>query len=186
MNSEINSLKDLYQLLLPALKSKKREMKLSKYSYIKEIDIWNYIKDNILFHHDSIPMGEFAIGTNTTAYVMAQKYGIADKLPILIAEKMGPHFAVGDTCYTWSEDTPVYNPNGKEIIARDNEVSILRKEDVSKAYFGCHTDITIPYEELALLEVIRKDGSRTSIIEDGHFVLPGTEELNKPLVDKKS
>ena len=43
MNSEINSLKDLYQLLLPALKSKKREMKLSKYSYIKEIDIWNYI-----------------------------------------------------------------------------------------------------------------------------------------------
>ena len=146
----------------------------------------NYIKDNILFHHDSIPMGEFAIGTNTTAYVMAQKYGIADKLPILIAEKMGPHFAVGDTCYTWSEDTPVYNPNGKEIIARDNEVSILRKEDVSKAYFGCHTDITIPYEELALLEVIRKDGSRTSIIEDGHFVLPGTEELNKPLVDKKS
>ena len=146
----------------------------------------NYIKDNILFHHDSIPMGEFAIGTNTTAYVMAQKYGIADKLPILIAEKMGPHFAVGDTCYTWSEDTPVYNPNGKEIIARDNEVSILRKEDVSKAYFGCHTDITIPYEELALLEIIRKDGSRTSIIEDGHFVLPGTEELNKPLVDKKS
>ena len=33
------------------------------------------------------PMGEFAIGTNTTAYVAALKYGIADKLPILIAEK---------------------------------------------------------------------------------------------------
>lgn len=52
-------------------------------------------------------MGEFAIGTNTTAYVAALKYGIADKLPILIAEKMGPHFAVGDTCYSWAEDTPV-------------------------------------------------------------------------------
>ena len=41
-------------------------------------------------------------------------------MPILIAEKMGPHFAVGDTCYSWQEDTPVYNPDGKEIIARDN------------------------------------------------------------------
>ena len=39
----------------------------------------------------------------------------------MIAEKMGPHFAVGDTCYSWAEDTPVYNPDGKEIIARDNE-----------------------------------------------------------------
>ena len=66
---------------------------------------------------------------------LAEKYGIADKLPILIAEKMGPHFAVGDTCYSWSEDTPVYNPDGKEIIARDNAVSIQRKEDVTKAYF---------------------------------------------------
>ena len=77
-----------------------------------------------------------------------EKYGIGDQLPVLIAEKMGPHFAVGDTCYSWGEDCPLYNPDGKEIIARDNErVSILRKEDVSKAYFGCHTDITVPYKE---------------------------------------
>ena len=51
-----------------------------------------YIEDNILFHHKTLPMGEFAIGTNTTAYRMARKYQIADKLPILIAEKTGPHF----------------------------------------------------------------------------------------------
>ena len=63
-------------------------------------------------------MGEFAIGTNTAAYTMARKYGIEDKLPILIAEKTGPHFAFGDTCYSWQEDTKVYNPDGKEIIAR--------------------------------------------------------------------
>ena len=107
-----------------------------------------YIEDNILFHHPRLAMGEFAIGTNTTAYVAAQKYDIADKLPILIAEKMGPHFAVGDTCYSWAEDTPVYNPDGKEIIARDNEISEMRKDDVSLAYYGCHTDITIPYDEL--------------------------------------
>ena len=139
-----------------------------------------YIEDNILHHHPKIPMGEFAIGTNTTAYVAALKYGIADKLPILIAEKMGPHFAVGDTCYSWSEDTAMYNPDGKEIIARDNEISILRKEDISKAYFGCHTDITIPYDELGSICVPGKNGEKISIIEDGRFVLAGTEELNKP------
>ena len=35
-----------------------------------------YIEDNILFHHPKLAMGEFAIGTNTTAYVAAQKYNI--------------------------------------------------------------------------------------------------------------
>ena len=139
----------------------------------------NFIKENILYHHDTLPLGEFAIGTNTTAYVMAQKYQIGHLLPILIAEKMGPHFAVGDTCYSWSEDTPVYNPDGREIIARDNEVSIQRKQDVSKAYFGCHTDITIPYDELDSIWVEALDGSEIYIIRDGRFVLTGTEPLNE-------
>lgn len=138
-----------------------------------------YFFENVMYHRDTLPLGEFAIGTNTTAYVMAQKYQIADKLPILIAEKMGPHFAIGDTCYSWQEDTPVYNANGKEIIARDNEVSLLRKEDPAKAYMGCHTDITIPYEEIGHIDVLCRDGRRIRIIEDGRFVLPGTEELNK-------
>lgn len=145
-----------------------------------------YIEDNILYHHPKLPMGEFAIGTNTTAYVAAEKYGIAEKLPILIAEKMGPHFAVGDTCYSWAEDTPVYNPDGREIIARDNEISILRREDISLAYYGCHTDITIPYEELGSIAVIDEEGERTLIIENGRFVLPGTEELNRPFEDGRS
>ena len=138
-----------------------------------------YIEDNILFHHPRLAMGEFAIGTNTTAYVAAQKYNIADKLPILIAEKMGPHFAVGDTCYSWAEDTPVYNPDGKEIIARDNEISEMRKDDVSLAYYGCHTDITIPYDELGSICAVDDDGGMIPVIENGRFVLPGTEALNE-------
>ena len=110
-----------------------------------------------------------------------EKYGIADKLPILIAEKMGPHFAVGDTCYSWAEDTPVFNPDGREIIARDNEISDSAIKKISvMAYYGCHTDITIPYEELGSIRVIDEDGEGTSIIENGRFVLPGTEELNIP------
>lgn len=140
-----------------------------------------YIEDNILKGHQSLPLGEFAIGTNTTAYVAGKKYGIEDKMPILIAEKTGPHFAVGDTCYSWSEDIRVYNPNGKEIVTKDNSVSVNRKEDVSKAYFNCHTDITIPYEELEEICVVTKDGKHIILIKDGRFVLPGTEVLNQPL-----
>ena len=146
-----------------------------------ELENKEYFLDYVLYRHPTLPLGEFAIGTNTTAYVAAKKYNIADKMPILIAEKMGPHFAVGDTCYSWAEDIKVYNPNGKEIVARDNSVSIQRKEDVSAAYFHCHTDITIPYEELKSITVECADGKEIEIIRDGIFVLPGTEILNEPL-----
>ena len=140
-----------------------------------------YIKDNILYHHDTLPIGEFAIGTNTTAYRMGQKYDIAGLLPILIAEKTGPHFAVGDTCYSHAEEVAVYNADGKEIIARDNSISLLRKTEIEKAYFNCHTDITIPYDELGKIDAVRADGSRIPIIEDGRFVLAGCEKLNEAL-----
>lgn len=139
------------------------------------------IHENLLMHHDTLPLGEFAIGTNTKAYRMAREFDIADKLPILIAEKTGPHFAVGDTCYSHAEDTPVFNPNGKEIIARDNEVSILRREDISKAYVNCHTDITIPYDELDSIVAVERDGTERPIISGGRFVVPGTEVLNEAL-----
>lgn len=140
-----------------------------------------FIKQNVMFNHETLPIGEFAIGTNTTAYMVAKKYHVVYKLPILIVEKMGPHFAVGDTCYSFEEDIKTYNPDGKEIVARENEVSALRKTDIKKAYFGCHTDITMPYDELGEITAVRKDGSKITIIKDGRFVLEGTELLNEPL-----
>lgn len=166
------------------LKISFKEGKITEYTctnFDSEEENKKYIFDNILHNHQTLPIGEFAIGTNTTAYAVAKKYDIADKYTILIAEKTGPHFAVGDTCYSWAEDVKVYNPDGKEIIARDNSISILRKEDPSKAYFQCHTDITIPYDELGSIVVVAKDGTKTEIIRDGRFVLPGTEILNEPL-----
>lgn len=140
-----------------------------------------FIKDNVLYHHDTLPMGEFAIGTNTTAFVMARKYGIEDKLPILIAEKTGPHFAFGDTCYSHAEDVKVYNPDGKEIIAKENECSLKRDEDPMNAYFNCHTDVTIPYDELGEISIVKEDNSVVTIIENGRFVLEGTMILNEAL-----
>jgi hypothetical protein len=140
-----------------------------------------FIKENVLYHHKTLPIGEFAIGTNTTAYVVAKKYGIESKLPILIAEKTGPHFAVGDTCYSHAEELAVFNPDGKEIVARDNEISVLRDSNPKRAYFNCHTDITLPYDELGELAAVLPDGARILIIQNGRFVLPGCEALNEPL-----
>ena len=149
-------------------------------NYGQEEENRRYIRENVLMHHETLPMGEFAIGTNTAAYVTARKYGIEGRLPILIAEKMGPHFAVGDTCFSWEEDVSTYNPDGKRMVAKENACSALRKEDIKKAYFNCHTDITIPYDELQEIAVVQEDGRRISLIRDGRFVLPGTEELNRP------
>ncbi len=154
-------------------------------NFDNEEDNRRLIDENILFFHPTLPMGEFAIGTNTTAYRMGKDFDIAAKLPILIAEKTGPHFAVGDTCYSHAEDVAVYNPDGKEIVARDNSVSLLRHTDRSKAYLNCHTDITIPFEELGEISAVTEDGRKLPIILNGKFTVEGCEELNLPLENEK-
>lgn len=140
-----------------------------------------YIEENLLFQHPTLPMGEFAIGTNTTAYAMGQKYGISHLLPILIAEKTGPHFAFGDTCFSHEEELVTYNPDGKQMMAKENRFSEMRHTEPSKAYFNCHTDVTIPYHELGDIIVHCRDGREIVLIQKGRFVLEGTEELNRVL-----
>jgi leucyl aminopeptidase (aminopeptidase T) len=178
----------LHQMKYVDLELKFQDGMIVEYScknFKDEKENQDFIKENLLHHHDTLPLGEFAIGTNTLAYKMGRDYGISEKLPILIAEKTGPHFAVGDTCYSRAEDIPAFNPDGKEIVARDNECSLLRKTELEKAYFNCHTDITIPYDELDKITVIRKDGSQADVISDGKFVVAGTESLNAPLEAKE-
>lgn len=155
-------------------------------NFEKEEENRKFVRDNVLMHHETLPMGEFAIGTNTVAYRMGKEFGIQDRLPILIAEKTGPHFAVGDTCYSHSEDVDWHNPDGKHVVAKENSVSALRNSDPSKAYFNCHTDITIPYNELGAIVVNKRDGSTQDVIRDGLFVVPGAEELNEPLLAMQS
>jgi leucyl aminopeptidase (aminopeptidase T) len=142
-----------------------------------------YIEQNLFSLKKDLPIGEFAIGTNTLAYAAAKKFDILHKLPILITEKMGPHFAIGDSCYLYVEEIPIYNQiNKKEITARDNERTILRKTDLQKAYTFVHVDITLPYESIGAIAAVSASGKRSvSIIENGRFVLKGCEELNKPL-----
>ena len=152
-------------------------------NFTAEAENKKYIEENLLFPNDTLPLGEFAIGTNTMAYVVAKKYNIVDLLPILIVEKMGPHFAIGDTCYSWQEDRAIYNHSSKkEITAKDNERSKLRTEDVNKAYTNCHTDITLPYDALECITAVGKNETAVDIIRDGRFVLSGIEELNRPFL----
>jgi len=164
-----------------------KDGKTTEYScenYASEEENKKFIKENLLKNQEWLPLGEFAIGTNTVAYTMGKKFGIAEVLPILIAEKTGPHFAIGDTCYSHSEDHKVYNPDGKEIVARTNECAELRHTEPEKAYFHCHTDITIPYDELGEITALCKDGTEIAIIKEGRFVLAGTELLNEALEQK--
>lgn len=140
-----------------------------------------FLKENLFDPHETLPASEFAIGTNTLAYMVARKYHITHLLPMLILEKMGPHLAIGDTCFARSEDIAVYNPDGKEVTAKDNEHSSKRKTDTVGAYTNKHTDITLPYDSLGAITAVTKDGERIDIIRDGRFVVPGTEELNEPL-----
>jgi len=150
-------------------------------NFDKEEDNKKYIEENLLFPHKTLPVGEFAIGTNTLAYVIAKRHDIIDVLPVLISEKMGPHFAIGDTCFILEEDKPIFNKlDNKEVTARENEKTALRKTKTNEAYTYRHTDITLPYESIEFITAITKNGEETDIIKDGQFVLEGTEELNKP------
>lgn len=145
-----------------------------------------YVKEHLLQGRDTLPMGEFAIGTNTLAYAIARDMDLVPRMPILLAEKMGPHIAIGDPCFARGEDAPVYNLyDHKEMTARENERTARRNEG-GEVYTNIHTDITLAFAELERLEGVRADGVRTVILEKGRFVLPGTEALNEPLTRRKT
>lgn len=45
MDVEFHSLEELFNRLKPALNTKKEEMRRSGFTYIKEEDVWNYLKE---------------------------------------------------------------------------------------------------------------------------------------------
>ena len=140
------------------------------------------LMEEIIFHHrDRLPLGEFALGTNTYAYKVAKEDGILHQLHTLIYEKLGPHIALGDTCFAWAEDTPLYSKNKKLVIAKDNEFSIRRKENVAEAYVNLHYDLTIPYDEIGLISVHLRNGKNIEILKNGLFTIESLSPLNKYL-----
>ena len=57
----------------------------------------------------------------------------------------------------------------------------MKTRNITERYFNCHTDVTIPYDELGDIIVFTKTGETVTLIENGRFVLPGTERLNEVL-----
>lgn len=45
MDIEFSSLEELYKRLKPALTTKADEIRMQGYTYIKEEDVWNYLKE---------------------------------------------------------------------------------------------------------------------------------------------
>lgn len=45
MDITFSSVEELYERIKPALRTKKEEMRRNGYSYIKEEDVWNYLKE---------------------------------------------------------------------------------------------------------------------------------------------
>lgn len=56
MDVEFNSLEELYRRIKPALHTKKEEMKRNGYPYIKEEDIWNYLKEIKWVHSKNLSL----------------------------------------------------------------------------------------------------------------------------------
>lgn len=141
-----------------------------------------YVFENLLNNTTNAPMGELAIGTNTLAYQMAKDFNLFSRLPILLAEKMGPHIAVGDPCFARGEDSPVYNLySGKEMIARENEMTKERLENPN-CYVNFHVDITIPFNEMgSFIGIDTKANQEYIIIKDGKFVPSVANKLNENL-----
>ena len=45
---------------------------------------------------------------------------------------------------------------------------------------NCHTDITVPYDEIGEITAVTAEGKEIALLQNGRFVLPGTEFLNEP------
>ncbi|BES66505.1 hypothetical protein SANA_29440 [Gottschalkiaceae bacterium SANA] len=141
-----------------------------------------YVRQHLLGGNETLTMGEFAIGSNTRAFAVAKKHNLLEKLPILLVEKMGPHIAIGDPCFARGEDAEIYNLyDNKEMVARENEHTACRLDQGDGVYFNRHIDITLPYNEIKAVTGVTESGKEISIIQNGRFVLVGTEPLNLPL-----
>lgn len=137
-----------------------------------------HVFETLLQSTNNAPMGELSIGTNTLAFKTAKDFGLTKLLPILLAEKMGPHIAVGDPCFARGEDSPVFNLyGGKEMTARDNELTGQRHHG-DDCYVNFHTDITLPYDQVGLFEGLLEDGSTVVILRDGRYLPLSAAALN--------
>lgn len=68
------NLQELYDRVKPALKSKTKELSRLGVDYVKEVDIWNYLKTNIWYKKRNLTLGELVNDIMTVDNTSLEKY----------------------------------------------------------------------------------------------------------------
>ena len=74
MDVAFESLEELYKRIKPALITKKNEMKRDGYIYIKEEDIWNYLKEIKWKNARDLSLSEMIIDILNTDNIIIDSY----------------------------------------------------------------------------------------------------------------
>lgn len=78
---KFTSLEELYKRLKPALKTKKDEMNQLGYMYIKEIDIWNYLKEVKWINSKNLSLYQMVSDVLNADNILIDKY-LKEKLSL--------------------------------------------------------------------------------------------------------
>lgn len=74
MDITFNSTKELYDRIMPALRTKREEMRRHGYSYIKEEDVWNYLKEVKWVKANNLSLAEMVSDVLNTEDVYIDSY----------------------------------------------------------------------------------------------------------------
>lgn len=74
MDIEFENVQELYERLKPALKSKELELKRNGINYIKQEDIWNYLKKEKWMGAKDLLLHQMVDDILNTDYVLLQNY----------------------------------------------------------------------------------------------------------------
>lgn len=69
-----NSQEELYNRIKPALKSKVKMFKKIGIDYVKEDDIWDYLKDFVWPNQNNLTLSEIVDNIMTLNYIEIEKY----------------------------------------------------------------------------------------------------------------
>lgn len=71
---EFKTLEELYKKLLPALNTKVSDLNRANIKYVKEIDIWNYLKDTTWKFREDLTLGEMVNDILTVSNFKIDEY----------------------------------------------------------------------------------------------------------------
>ena len=79
MDNNFSDLNELFRRLKPALKSKEREFKRIGYGHIKDIDIWNFLKDKVWSKANNLALHEMVSSIFMVTHLEIDKF-VKEKL----------------------------------------------------------------------------------------------------------